>query len=746
MPPKRSKRKTGSGETGGYNGDGSAVQHDNSDVFIEDDEDDDDDDDNDNDNEKAEKILYNDSSIDYFAKIVLGEMEKGKVVVDDDDTLTSEISSESASSIPHIESTCVTCQSQRCIEQGLQFPENVGGVAYFNHHDFEYRMGCRFAALIILEMLVQLSMNDDKTVDVLKNWFIQKPSLFFIKAFSAFRSFICSHKMKNINAQHIILGNLLKWFVKKPKVDHVLQDTAACLPFLKTMDYIAHLLEAQTNDGAISVRAPLIVILQPMALGANMQRSNDEILFDELRKKFGLTIIPTYLLPFSGYSRSNVNIDKEAIFRIKAESFSPRGIDRSVVELSGRSSSATSNTAEISTASFVGSSLGVQQEDVCSFMKKPVNTGPFESLGEASDAACDNFLCPTHIKERKTIWVVSADGERLIQVSATFGTTARNYLTSCLKRGQVKDASGCLKVPHLKVTAASPMFSIDPSMVFFIKNATTRGAQVFAFLLSKMLSQKNEGGGRGRGGGRGGGGGGGGREGKSSIVSPPSKVHLFVTHFMADVRAAAINAALKGASKGGSKVDSTIFISGSPNLGGFLPTNILTEVAKRTCIETMIQYATKTSTGSNANILENLKVSLADEHINNPVRTLPLSGISFKNGAISIMGLTSWNERPNAQPIEDIVPSEVLLHVLAKVPVTVLDDPDGIKNVPRQFVGAEQGRVVRVAQPWINLQVPLPSNQESKEADDELKDALEELESALKAEKDAAADADDDDD
>ena len=739
---KRSKRKTGSGETGGYNGDGSAVQHDNSDVFIEDDEDDndddDDDDDDDNDNEKAEKILYNDSSIDYFAKIVLGEMEKGKVVDDDDDTLTSEISSESASSIPHIESTCVTCQSQRCIEQGLQFPENVGGVAYFNHHDFEYRMGCRFAALIILEMLVQLSMNDDKTVDDLKNWFIQKPSLFFIKAFSVFRCFICSDKMKKIKAQHIILGNLLKRFVKKPKVDHVLQDTAACLPFLKTMDYIAHLLEAQTNDGAKSVRAPLIVILQPMALGANMQRSNDEILFDELREKFGLTIIPTYLLPFSGYSRSNANIDKEAISRIKAEIFSPRGSDRSVGDpftsvSTLTSSSATLTTAEISTASFVGSSLGVQQEAVCSFMKKPVNTGPFDSLGEASDAACDNFLCPTHIKERKTIWVVSADGKRLIQVSATFGTTAKNYLTSCLKRGQVKDASGCLKVPHLKVTAASPMFSIDPSMVFFIKNATTRGAQVFAFLLSKMLSKKNE-----EGGGGGGEGGGGGGEGKSSIVSPPSKVHLFVTHFMADVRAAAINAALKGARKGGSKVDSTIFISGSPNLGGFLPTNILTEVAKRTCIETMIQYATKTSIGfSNANRLEFFKVNLADEHINNPVRTLPLSGISFKNGAISIMGLTSWNERPNAQPIEDIVPSEVLEHVLAKVPVTVLDDPDGIKNVPRQFVGAEQGRVVRVAQPWINLQVPLPSNQESKEADDELKDALEELESALKAEKDA---------
>ena len=77
---------------------------------------------------------------------------------------------------------------------------------------------------------------------------------------------------------------------------------------------------------------------------------------------------------------------------------------------------------------------------------------------------------------------------------------------------------------------------------------------------------------------------------------------------------------------------------------------------------------------------------------------------------------------------------------MAKVPVTVLDDPDGIKNVPRQFVGAVQGRVVRVAQPWINLQAPLPSNEESKKADDELKNALEELESALKAEKDAAAD------
>lgn len=193
--------------------------------------------------------------------------------------------------------------------------------------------------------------------------------------------------------------------------------------------------------------------------------------------------------------------------------------------------------------------------------------------------------------------------------------------------------------------------------------------------------------------------------------------------------------------------DTWFKVIGSPNIGSFLPDNILADAGKVQCLKTLFLRKKADFVGCNDDDDARLELfinNLGVERLNIPFRKFNASHVvPFKDGLISLMGCTAYNIRANARPLEDLVPDDILIETLVKIPLTVVPDPDGVKSAPYEgkLVGENKGRLVRTSGPWYNLKTETGAK-EFNEANERLRAAqvdVEQAEKELKEIEDAAA-------
>lgn len=474
--------------SGGEGGDGG----------LYDDEDDDDDEKEEEEDVENERLYFEDSITSYLSGIILGLLLNESVA----GPSSSPVAVAEKSSPVHDEATCSDCLDQRKREQGLSYPENIGGVPTFNLHDSSARMGWRLATLCVVAVMVNL-INENQTtggslslssegqertkIKGLLDSLIRDPSAFFLKCLRLFRKGIVSNTVDFTNEHFFVRGYLIAFANFKYKSDAEREhcEIAACPPCLTVLPYISHLLETQKQTGG----SPIVIVLQAMGLGASMIRSNEELALDTLRKTFGMKIVLTSMLPFGGYGRATVKIVNEALSRVNATVMV--------------NSSSSSSSAAASLSSSAESSAAASLSQAC---KQLFNSqrGETFTINEDATLACQPPLCVKHIAGLDYFWAPAEDGKGLVKVKAFFGKDGQTFAKSLMKMkrrrsliatedrmvGESTDSSnGCETIRHIDVTAANPSFKVDPSMAIFIEELSPLLAHVFSFLVSRMIAK-----------------------------------------------------------------------------------------------------------------------------------------------------------------------------------------------------------------------------------------------------------------
>jgi uncharacterized membrane protein YgcG len=269
--------------------------------------------------------------------------------------------------------------------------------------------------------------------------------------------------------------------------------------------------------------------------------------------------------------------------------------------------------------------------------------------------------------------------------------------------------TGCKLIKHLDITAANPAFMVDPSMGIFIDELLPFVAHVFSFLVSRLMPIE--------------------KDGKKFWGSSPI---LVLTHFKKNIRDYIVKIAQSAVSSG-----SWLKVIGSPNFGGYLPDNISNDDGKVKCLKTLIKRKdAKCKKNEDENDTFALFVKeLSEERLNQPFREFQDSHrVTLRDGLISLMGCTAYNLRANARTFEDLASeyTSILFGTLLKVPVTVVDDPKGVREAPtrEKMMGGNEGRAIRIAEPWIHLKTNTTADLELDVAENELLEAQSELETA----------------
>jgi hypothetical protein len=158
----------------------------------------------------------------------------------------------STASSSHNEETCSHCIEQKRREQGLLYPENIGGVPTYNHYDSSARMGWRIASLCVIAVMVDLITehrvvrsgelsNIQKKKKDLCDLLILDPSAFFIKCLSLFRNGIKDRTIV-FNDKHIFVRGYLNSFANdRVEGERERCEIASCPPCLRVLPYIKHL-------------------------------------------------------------------------------------------------------------------------------------------------------------------------------------------------------------------------------------------------------------------------------------------------------------------------------------------------------------------------------------------------------------------------------------------------------------------------------------------------------------------------